>query len=213
MKAGHEPSTKGRCWNELKSGGMLKWGKRMNVQFQRNYEQEKLDGDNPTQDPVCAMEFKLLKEAMTRMERNMQELLLKKKEDDVALVKSPSYCVMSQNFDHDNFLLPLKEMYTDLMNEKAKIEEQMMEVSHSLDYDDDNFLVPLKETYTDLMNEKAKIEEQMMEVSHSLCAMEVLMEKLKSSVEETNEAESICSNGVEHLVSSSPCFPGNYRGC
>ncbi|KAJ0046736.1 hypothetical protein Pint_03782 [Pistacia integerrima] len=106
-----------------------------------------------------------------------------------------------------------KEMYTDLMNKKAKIEEQMMEVSHSLNFDDDNFLLPLKGMYTDLMNKKAKIEEQMMEVSHSLCAMEVLMEKLKSSVEETNEAESICSNGVEHLVSSSPCFPGNYRGC
>ncbi|KAJ0100765.1 hypothetical protein Patl1_03821 [Pistacia atlantica] len=172
MEAGHEPSTKGRCWNEIKSRGMLKWGKRMNVQFLRYYEKEKLDGDYPTQDPVCAMEFNMLKEAMARMERNMQELLLKKKEDDVALVNSPSSCVMSQNFDHDNFLLPLKEMYTDLMNEKAKIEEQMMEVSHSLDFDDDNFLVPLKEMYIDLMNEKAKIEEQMMEVSHSLCAME-----------------------------------------
>ncbi|XP_031261203.1 protein DYAD-like [Pistacia vera] len=111
-------------------------------------------GDNPIQDPVCAMEFKLLKEVMAKMERNMQELLLKKQEDDVAVVNTPSSCNTSQNFDHDNFLLPLKEIYTDLVNKKAKIEGQMMEVSRSL------------------------------------CGMEVLMENLKSSVEETNKSKS-----------------------
>ncbi|KAJ0043766.1 hypothetical protein Pint_18018 [Pistacia integerrima] len=89
-------------------------------------------GDNQIQDPVCAADFKLLKEAMAKMERNMQELLLKKQEDDVAVVNTPSSCNTSQNFDHDNFLLPLKEMYTDLVNKKAKIEGQMMEVSLSL---------------------------------------------------------------------------------
>ncbi|XP_031280233.1 protein DYAD-like [Pistacia vera] len=111
-------------------------------------------GDNPIQDPVCATEFKLLKEAMAKMERNMQGLLLKKQEDDVAVVNTPSSCNTSQNFDHDNFLLPLKEMYTDLVNKKAKIEGQIMEVSRSL------------------------------------CGMEVLMDKLKSSVEETNKTKS-----------------------
>ncbi|XP_044511512.1 protein DYAD-like [Mangifera indica] len=110
-------------------------------------------GDNPTQDPVCAMEFKRLKKAMAKMERDMQELLLKKQDDDMAVVNTPSSCVTSQNFDHDNFLLPLKEIYADLMNKKAKIEEQMMEVSHSL------------------------------------CGMEVLIEKVKSSLEEPNKVE------------------------
>ncbi|KAJ0017421.1 hypothetical protein Pint_10186 [Pistacia integerrima] len=37
-----EPSKKGRCWNELKSRGMLKLGKRNKVQFLRNDETEKL---------------------------------------------------------------------------------------------------------------------------------------------------------------------------
>ncbi|KAJ0020391.1 hypothetical protein Pint_31437 [Pistacia integerrima] len=37
-----EPSKKGRCWNELKSRGMLNWGKRKKVQFLRNDETEKL---------------------------------------------------------------------------------------------------------------------------------------------------------------------------
>ncbi|KAJ0043833.1 hypothetical protein Pint_17170 [Pistacia integerrima] len=45
QEAGHEPSKKGRRWNELKSRGMLKWGKRKKVQFLRNDETEKLDGE------------------------------------------------------------------------------------------------------------------------------------------------------------------------
>ncbi|KAJ0101989.1 hypothetical protein Patl1_03853 [Pistacia atlantica] len=81
---------------------------------------EKLDGDNRL-GILFVLWSSICSRKPWRMERNMQELLLKKKEDDVALVNSPSSCVMSQNFDHDNFLLPLKEMYTDLMNEKAKI--------------------------------------------------------------------------------------------
>ncbi|KAJ0099928.1 hypothetical protein Patl1_20405 [Pistacia atlantica] len=81
-------------------------------------------GDNPIQDPVCATEFKLLKEAMAKMERNMQELLLKKQEDDVAVVNTPSSCNTSQNFDHDFFLLPLKEMYTDLVNRKLGLKDK-----------------------------------------------------------------------------------------
>ncbi|KAJ0099901.1 hypothetical protein Patl1_19821 [Pistacia atlantica] len=177
-----EPSKEGRCWTELKSSVMLKWGERSGV-WEADIEAgveiggEEIDwryrsvpsfveiicrrrwrrgdkrgfegeagvedphwilppgwslGDNLTQDSVCAVEFKLLKEAMAKMERNMQELLFKKQEDDVAVVNTQSSCNTSQNFDHDNFLLPLKEMYTNLMNKKAKIKEQMMEVSHSL---------------------------------------------------------------------------------
>lgn len=38
----------------------------------------------------------------------MQDLLSKKQEDDLAIVTTPSSCVTSQNFEHDNFLLPLK---------------------------------------------------------------------------------------------------------
>ncbi|KAJ0100492.1 hypothetical protein Patl1_20637 [Pistacia atlantica] len=130
-------------------GGQERFRWRHNADGAMEYWLERADLD-----PVCATEFKLLKEAMAKMERNMQELLLKKQEDDVAVVNTPSSCNTSQNFDHDNFLLPLKEMYTDLVNKKAKIEGQMMEVSRSLR------------------------------------EMEVLIEKLKSSGEETNKSKS-----------------------
>ncbi|TXG70610.1 hypothetical protein EZV62_005545 [Acer yangbiense] len=90
-------------------------------------------GDNPTQDPVCAMEIKQLKEEIAKMSRwDMQDLMSKKHEDDMAIVTTPTSCITSQTLEHDSFLLPMKEMYTNLMNKKAKVEEQLMEISHSL---------------------------------------------------------------------------------
>ncbi|KAL5744242.1 hypothetical protein ACOSQ2_027358 [Xanthoceras sorbifolium] len=89
-------------------------------------------GDNPTQDPVCARELKQLKEEIAKMSRDIQDLLSKKQEDDMAIVTTPTSCITSQTFEHDSFLLPLKEIYTDLVNKKAKIEEQLMKISHSL---------------------------------------------------------------------------------
>ncbi|KAK2653462.1 hypothetical protein Ddye_013318 [Dipteronia dyeriana] len=89
-------------------------------------------GDNPTQDPVCAMEIKQLKEDIAKMSRDMQDLLSKKREDDIAMVTTPTSCITSQTLEHNGFLLPMKEMYTNLMNKKAKVEVQLMEISHSL---------------------------------------------------------------------------------
>ncbi|KAK0595320.1 hypothetical protein LWI29_005622 [Acer saccharum] len=89
-------------------------------------------GDNPTQDPICAMEIKQLKEDIAKMSRDMQDLMSKKHEDDMAIVTTPTSCITSQTLEHDSFLLPMKEIYTNLMNKKAKVEEQLMEISHSL---------------------------------------------------------------------------------
>ncbi|KAJ0113166.1 hypothetical protein Patl1_00002 [Pistacia atlantica] len=52
----------------------------------------------PEEDPVCAVEFKLLKEAMAKMESNMHELSLKKQEDDVAVIHSNEIAVMVVSF-------------------------------------------------------------------------------------------------------------------
>ncbi|KAJ0099178.1 hypothetical protein Patl1_20739 [Pistacia atlantica] len=101
-------------------------------------------GDNPIQDPVVPWSSSCSKKPWPKWKGylNMQELLLKKQEDDVVVVNTPSSCNTSQNFDHENFLLPLKEMYTDLVNKKAKIEGQMMEVSRSLCGMEGSFMWP-----------------------------------------------------------------------
>ncbi|KAK2662012.1 hypothetical protein Ddye_000586 [Dipteronia dyeriana] len=81
---------------------------------------------NPTEDPVCAIED------IVKMSMDMQDLLSNKHEDDMAILTTPTSCFTSQTLEHDSFLLPMKKMHTNLMNKKAKVEEQLMEISHSL---------------------------------------------------------------------------------
>ncbi|XP_037492169.1 protein DYAD [Jatropha curcas] len=89
-------------------------------------------GDNPSQNPICAREIKELKEQIAKMERNIEELVSKKREEELAAVTTPISSVTSHSIEHDTLLTPLKEMYIDLVNKKAKIEELLMEISQSL---------------------------------------------------------------------------------
>ncbi|KAJ9164035.1 hypothetical protein P3X46_023652 [Hevea brasiliensis] len=89
-------------------------------------------GDNPTQDPICSREIRDLKEEIAKLKRDMEELLSKKDEEELAIMSTTVSSVTSHYLEHDNLLTPLKEMYIDLVNKKAKIEEQLMEISQSL---------------------------------------------------------------------------------
>ncbi|KAF2315827.1 hypothetical protein GH714_040370 [Hevea brasiliensis] len=89
-------------------------------------------GDNPTQDPICSREIRDLKEEIAKLKRDMEELLSKKDEEELAIMSTTVSSVTSHYLEHDNLLTPLKEMYIDLVNKKAKIEEQLMEISKSL---------------------------------------------------------------------------------
>ncbi|KDO49950.1 hypothetical protein CISIN_1g040011mg, partial [Citrus sinensis] len=91
-------------------------------------------GDNPAQDPVCAAEFKQLKEDLAKIRMEMQELFSKKQEDNLAIVATPSL-----NYGHDisysvvNCLVFCWQLIcADLLNKKAKLDENMMEISQSL---------------------------------------------------------------------------------
>lgn len=75
-------------------------------------------GDNPAQDPVSAREFKQLKKDVAKIRMEMQDLFSKKQEDNLAVVATPIL-----NYDHDSFLLRLKLIYADLVNKKAKLDE------------------------------------------------------------------------------------------
>eukprot|EP00257_Ricinus_communis_P019161 XP_015578072.1 protein DYAD [Ricinus communis] len=88
-------------------------------------------GDNPTQDPLCAREFKELKQEIAKLKRDM-ELLSKKHEEELAIVTTPISSATSRDTEHDNLIISLKEMFIDLVNKKAKIEKQLLEISKSL---------------------------------------------------------------------------------
>ncbi|KAJ8772335.1 hypothetical protein K2173_027512 [Erythroxylum novogranatense] len=89
-------------------------------------------GDNPTRDPICAKEINELKEEMNKIKKNIEELVSKKQDQEQAVETTPFYAVASTNIEQDYFLIPLKEMYIDLVNKKAKLEEQLLEISQSL---------------------------------------------------------------------------------
>ncbi|XP_057995914.1 protein DYAD, partial [Hevea brasiliensis] len=88
-------------------------------------------GDHPSQDPICAREIRDLKEEIVKLKRDMEERLSKKHEEELVIV-TPIPSVTSHNMENENLLTPLKEMYIDLVNKKAKIEGQLMEISQSL---------------------------------------------------------------------------------
>ncbi|XP_065860198.1 protein DYAD-like [Euphorbia lathyris] len=89
-------------------------------------------GDNPTRDPICAREFKSLKEEISNLKKNLDMLISKKNEEEEAIVATPISSISGCSIEHDSFVIPLKEMYIDLMNKKTKIEEQLLEISQSL---------------------------------------------------------------------------------
>ncbi|XP_018815830.2 protein DYAD [Juglans regia] len=89
-------------------------------------------GDNPSQDPVCARELRALKEEIAKMKKDMQELVTKEQEENLAIVTTPNSSVMSLNWNFEGSLIPLKETYIDLMKRKAKMGKQLAEISLAL---------------------------------------------------------------------------------
>ncbi|KAK7271609.1 hypothetical protein RJT34_27649 [Clitoria ternatea] len=62
----------------------------------------------------------------------MQELLSKKGEEALAIATTPSSCLSSLNSDDCVSLPPMQEIYAELLSKKAKIEEQLKEISLTL---------------------------------------------------------------------------------
>ncbi|KAK9291922.1 hypothetical protein L1049_019874 [Liquidambar formosana] len=88
-------------------------------------------GDSPSEDPVRFEELELLKEEMAKMKRDVQELVPKKEEDEANVTPSCS-AASNSKLDLDNSVFLLQEMHKELVNWKAKIEKQLMEISNSL---------------------------------------------------------------------------------
>ncbi|XP_031281880.1 protein DYAD-like isoform X1 [Pistacia vera] len=89
-------------------------------------------GDSPSQDSVCARELKLLKEEMAKMKRDVQELVPRKQEEDQANVTPDSSVITNSKLELDNSLLIFQEMFKELVKWKAKVEQQILEISNTV---------------------------------------------------------------------------------
>ncbi|XP_050224474.1 protein DYAD [Mercurialis annua] len=85
-------------------------------------------GDNPTQDPLCSRAIKQLNQEVDKLKRDMELLSKKHDEEELAIETVPMPCGSSPNID----LMFFKEMYIDLANKKAKVEEILLEFSHTI---------------------------------------------------------------------------------
>ncbi|XP_022969779.1 protein DYAD-like [Cucurbita maxima] len=89
-------------------------------------------GDNPTQDPICSREIKELHEEIAEIKKYILELA-SAKQQDLNIETQPNSDVTPTSLDHEEHsLTALKEIYNELLKRKAKIEEQLIQISESL---------------------------------------------------------------------------------
>ncbi|XP_074304423.1 protein DYAD-like [Silene latifolia] len=82
-------------------------------------------GDCPTQDPVCASQLKELKEEVYNMKREIEKLTSRREQENAEIENACE----RQNLEES--LKPLKEMYEEVMQKKANVEKQLMNISRS----------------------------------------------------------------------------------
>ncbi|XP_054803911.1 protein DYAD [Prosopis cineraria] len=90
-------------------------------------------GDNPSQDPICARELREIKKELSKLKHEMQQLVYKKREEQLAIMTTTNSCLSNNfNLERGGSLFTLQEMYKDLVNKKSKIEEQLKDISMAL---------------------------------------------------------------------------------
>ncbi|RDX78798.1 Protein DYAD, partial [Mucuna pruriens] len=89
-------------------------------------------GDSISQDYVTGRELREIKEEILKLKQDMRELASKKGEEALAIVTTPSSCLSSLNSEDYGSLAPKQEIYAELVSKKAKIEEQLKEISLTL---------------------------------------------------------------------------------
>ncbi|XP_047170203.1 protein DYAD [Vigna umbellata] len=89
-------------------------------------------GDSISQDYVTGSELREIKEEILKLKQDMRELAMKKGEEVLAIETTPSSCLSSLNSEDYGSLAPKEEIYAELVSKKAKIEEQLKEISVTL---------------------------------------------------------------------------------
>ncbi|XP_045800356.1 protein DYAD-like isoform X2 [Trifolium pratense] len=89
-------------------------------------------GDSISPDHVTSNEIRKIKEEINKLKRDMQELASKKEKEALVTVATPSSCLSSLNCKDYGSQVSNQEIYVELVHKKAKIEEQLREISLAL---------------------------------------------------------------------------------
>ncbi|XVE83488.1 hypothetical protein DITRI_Ditri16bG0091900 [Diplodiscus trichospermus] len=88
-------------------------------------------GNSLSQGPICAQQLDVLNEEMAKIKRDVQDLAPRRQEYQ-ANVTPDSSVTANSNIDLDNSLLLFQDMLKDLVKWKAKIEQQLLEISSAI---------------------------------------------------------------------------------
>ncbi|XP_045803069.1 protein DYAD-like [Trifolium pratense] len=86
-------------------------------------------GDGISPDHVNSNELRMIRNEIIKLKREMQELASKKEEEALAIVATPTSCLSSLNCEDYGSQVSKQDIYVDLVHRKAKIEEQLKEIS------------------------------------------------------------------------------------
>ncbi|XP_028201918.1 protein DYAD-like [Glycine soja] len=90
-------------------------------------------GDRISHDYVTQRELREVMDEILKLKQEMRDLASKKGEEEaLVLVTTPSFCLSSLNSDDCGSLAPTQEIYAELVSKKAKLEEQLKEISLTL---------------------------------------------------------------------------------
>ncbi|WCJ36448.1 SWITCH1 [Euphorbia peplus] len=148
-------------------------------------------GDNPTQDPICAMEFKILKEEVSNLKKNYEMLLSKKNEEQPATAATL-----------------LNEMYIDLMSKKVEIEEQMIKLSHYLSWmEEENEKIKTQQEGSNRSTESSDVTFIALPETASTATelKEKALERV-AKIERLRSGFSICKPQATFLLPNGSCF-------
>ncbi|GAU50386.1 hypothetical protein TSUD_368660 [Trifolium subterraneum] len=90
-------------------------------------------GDSISPDHVTSNELRMIRDEIIKLKREMQELASKQEEEEEALAivatPSPTSCFSSMNCEDYGSHVSKQDIYVNLVHRKAKIEEQLKEIS------------------------------------------------------------------------------------
>uniref|UniRef100_A0A2P2KAZ2 PTC1-like winged helix-turn-helix domain-containing protein n=1 Tax=Rhizophora mucronata TaxID=61149 RepID=A0A2P2KAZ2_RHIMU len=116
----------------LESTGLANFGHDDSLQVSCSAPQPWLKPCDSLSEDVCIRELQLVKEGMVNMNRDVQELAPNRMETYQANVTPDSCATVNSKFDLGSSFLLFQEMFKELVRWKAKMEQQMLQISDSV---------------------------------------------------------------------------------
>ncbi|KAI3896183.1 hypothetical protein MKW92_020404 [Papaver armeniacum] len=174
-----------------------------------------MPGDNPSQDPLCAKDIKYLKQEMSNLKRNVEEIMYTHKQQQKKMNGDSSELVIVPVNNPSSIDTPPGEADDSTQHQsvvpqlQASISPITTIATAPLVVDDppqprqnqlQNFHT-LEEDYNNLLKKKAQLEQQLLEISNSLNGMQEEVWKFTSRVEDAITPPTI--DGAEKSLSLS----------